>query len=70
VHVTVKDDGSGFDTSKPRAGFGLVGMRERVELVGGRLAIESAPAGGTIVRAELPARRPGAETAEPDRDAV
>ena len=70
VRVTVKDDGSGFDTSRPGAGFGLLGMRERVELVGGRLAIESAPAGGTIVRAQLPALRPGAETAEPGRDAV
>jgi signal transduction histidine kinase len=59
VLVTVKDDGSGFDTRKPGTGFGLLGMRERVELVGGRLTIESVPGGGTIVRSELPARRAG-----------
>jgi len=65
VSVTVEDDGSGFDPSKPRAGFGLVGMRERVELVGGRLTIESVPGGGTMVRAHLPARRAGVEVRGP-----
>ena len=36
-------------------GFGLVGMRERVALVGGRLEIRSEPGEGTTVKAELPA---------------
>ena len=54
--VAVRDDGSGFETDSPSAGFGLIGMRERVELVGGRLAIESTP-GGTRVSATLPLRR-------------
>jgi signal transduction histidine kinase len=55
VLLTVRDDGSGFETSRPGAGFGLVGMRERVELVDGRLVIDSTPGRGTVVRAEIPA---------------
>jgi signal transduction histidine kinase len=57
VEVTVRDDGRGFEPSAPTAGFGLTGMRERVEMLGGSLALESSPAGlGTLVRASLPAR--------------
>jgi signal transduction histidine kinase len=56
VRVQVTDDGCGFDPSAPDcAGLGLVGMRERVELAGGALAIESRPAGPTVVRALVPA---------------
>jgi signal transduction histidine kinase len=55
VSVTIRDDGRGFDASRADGGFGLIGMQERVELVGGRLAIDSAPGRGTVVRAELPA---------------
>ena len=39
------------------AGFGLVGMQERVALVGGKVSVESSPGGGTTVHAEIPARR-------------
>jgi len=55
VRVTIRDDGSGFEESQPGGGFGLVGMRERVELVDGRLVIDSTPGRGTVVRAEIPA---------------
>ena len=55
--VAVRDDGSGFEPASPSAGFGLIGMRERVELAGGRLAIESTPSGGTRVSASLPRGR-------------
>jgi signal transduction histidine kinase len=56
VHVQVTDDGCGFDPGAPDCtGLGLVGMRERVELAGGALAIESQPAGPTVVRALVPA---------------
>lgn len=55
LDVSVRDDGRGFEPSAPRAGFGLTGMRERVELLGGSLTLESSPAGlGTLVRASLP----------------
>jgi signal transduction histidine kinase len=56
VRVQVRDDGRGFDTGASSLGFGLVGMRERVELLAGTLLIESAPASGTAIEAEIPAR--------------
>ena len=57
VEVAVADDGRGFDPSSTDfKGFGLTGMRERVELAGGELDIAS-DSGGTTVRARLPARR-------------
>jgi signal transduction histidine kinase len=52
----VRDKGPGFDLrERPRAGhLGLAGMRERAQLLGGRLEIESSPSNGTCVRALLP----------------
>ncbi len=66
LKVSVEDDGSGFDTGQISAGFGLVGMQDRVGLVGGRVSIESTPGAGTTVRAEIPARRAGGEAAVGD----
>ena len=57
VHLTVRDDGKGFDPDTETDGFGLVGMRERVELLDGDLEIGSAPGRGVIVKASFPARR-------------
>jgi signal transduction histidine kinase len=51
IVVSVRDDGVGFDSADPTEGFGVLGMRERVELLSGRLEIESAPGQGTLVRA-------------------
>jgi signal transduction histidine kinase len=56
VTVQVSDDGSGFDPARGSEGFGLLGMRERADLVGGTLTIDSSPGGGTTVRATVPAR--------------
>lgn len=56
VVVTVRDDGSGFDPSHAFTGFGLVGMRERAELLGGSIAVTSAPGEGTTITATLPLR--------------
>jgi len=57
VHVSVRDDGCGFDPDSETDGFGILGMSERVELLGGELEIDSAPARGATVRARLPAQR-------------
>ncbi len=54
LSITVSDDGVGFDPAIRPEGFGLAGMSERVELLGGRLSIESATGQGTTVRALLP----------------
>lgn len=60
--LTVSDDGCGFEPDRTDGGYGLIGMRERVELVEGSLLIDSAPGRGTTVRAKLPARhRAGAD---------
>jgi signal transduction histidine kinase len=64
VTVTVRDDGHGFSPEGSHGGFGLVGMRERAELVGGTVRVDSAPGEGTAVTARLPARR------EPPSDAA
>jgi signal transduction histidine kinase len=55
IRVVVRDDGVGFDPGASHGRFGLVGMRERVALIGGTLAIQSAPDEGTTVTIELPA---------------
>jgi two-component system, NarL family, sensor histidine kinase DevS len=57
VTLTVHDDGKGFDPENVRDGsFGLVGMRERAGLLGGRLTIESSEDAGTMLKAEIPLR--------------
>ena len=54
IEIEVSDDGVGFEPNLVREGFGLVGMRERVTLLGGTLTIDSTPGLGTRVRAEIP----------------
>ncbi len=55
--AVIEDDGRGFDVDRAGdEGLGLVGMRERIGLLGGRLAIESSAASGTTVVAEVPIR--------------
>ena len=54
LEICVSDDGRGFDPSVRVDGFGVVGMRERVSLLGGSLSIESAPDQGSRLRAWVP----------------
>jgi signal transduction histidine kinase len=55
VAAVIEDDGLGFDPDSVRdGGYGLVGMRERVGLLDGRLQIESSEGGGTTLVAEVP----------------
>ncbi|MDE3166825.1 MAG: MCP four helix bundle domain-containing protein [Acidobacteriota bacterium] len=53
VTVTVRDDGRGFVPGRSN-GLGLIGMKERVDGLGGRLHIESSPGKGTLLEASLP----------------
>jgi signal transduction histidine kinase len=57
IDIRVRDEGRGYDPSEHTDGFGLLGMRERVELLGGRLTVDTAPGAGTTVLARLPVRR-------------
>jgi signal transduction histidine kinase len=51
LEAIVEDDGTGFDPGQAHGGrFGVVGMRERAELAGGRLEVRSSPGRGTTVR--------------------
>jgi signal transduction histidine kinase len=55
VRLVVQDDGRGFDPAEGRdGGVGLVGMRERLALVAGRLTVESTEGAGTMLSAEVP----------------
>jgi len=54
LDLVVSDDGIGFDPSHGRTTFGLLGMIERAELVGGSLEITSSPNQGTTIRARIP----------------
>jgi signal transduction histidine kinase len=54
VEIEVRDDGGGFRTGTTGGGFGLVGMRERVELANGTLRVASTPGSGTLIRADIP----------------
>ena len=66
VELTVTDDGAGFETGATSEGFGLIGMRERVTLLGGELHFDSQPGAGTIVAARIPVQRRSAEPAAHD----
>jgi signal transduction histidine kinase len=52
VRVTVRDDGAGG--ADPARGSGLVGMKDRVEALGGTITVQSPLGAGTSVRVELP----------------
>jgi signal transduction histidine kinase len=54
IVVTMADDGPGADLAAPRTGLGLVGMRERVEALGGELRIASEPGNGFMFCARVP----------------
>ena len=62
LELAVEDDGRGFDPDAVGEGdrYGLVGMRERVGAVGGRIELDSAPGSGTEVRVRIPAAPSGA----------
>jgi signal transduction histidine kinase len=59
ARLEIKDDGRSFQVerklgAKGSKRLGLLGMRERVEMVGGTFCVESAPGQGTTVRVEIP----------------
>ena len=68
IHVTVRDDGKGFDpdavrkrqTSRPS--LGLAGMNERAGLLGGTVVIEAGPGQGTLVEVKIPCQPQESET--------
>jgi signal transduction histidine kinase len=57
MHLVVEDDGCGFAESAGTDHFGLVGMRERVQMLDGRLQVDSAAGRGTAIDVRLPRNR-------------
>ncbi len=54
IRLELRDNGCGFDPQRKHEGFGLQGMRERAEGMGGRLTIQSAAGKGTAISIVLP----------------
>lgn len=70
IYVSVIDNGKGFDLEKalhpeaPERGFGIIGMQERVSLLGGHIGIQCKPDLGTHIHIEVPYPKKGREDEE------
>jgi len=67
--MSIKDNGKSFEVervlnAKGRQRLGLLGMRERLEMVGGRFQVESVTGKGTTVTAHIPFSKMGREIAD------
>lgn len=58
MRAFIEDNGTGFDveSARQRKSLGLLKMRDRAQLIGGRLSVESRPGHGTTIMAEVPIR--------------
>jgi len=71
IALAVKDDGIGFDPARDpakrsgKSGLGLLGMRERANMVGGQVTVASVPGHGTTILAQLPFNVDTKETTHP-----
>jgi signal transduction histidine kinase len=76
LQVTIADDGKGFDVNQvldqviDRRGLGLLGMRERIDAVGGQLIFRSAPGVGTMVQISVPFEAPASLQVMREQDDV
>jgi signal transduction histidine kinase len=66
IRMEIEDDGKGFEVNgsspaKKSNRLGLLGMRERVEMVGGTFCVESAPDKHTTIRVDMPSGKSGAK---------
>ncbi len=75
ICMRIRDDGKSFSvehalTAKGGTRLGLLGMRERVEMVGGKFAVESAPGKGTTIEAQIPLGKVRPDAKSPKKCAV
>ena len=54
VEIELCDDGCGFNMEDKHEGFGLVGMRERIDILRGRLIVQSSPGAGVRIQISVP----------------
>jgi len=64
IRLDLRDNGRGFDPERRHEGFGLQGMRERAEGMGGQISINSGEGKGTVISIVLPLTT-ASEPAEP-----
>ena len=57
IRLSMRDNGRGFSGANAKKTFGLLGMRERIAMLGGRLEIDSRPGQGTRIEGWLPLRK-------------
>jgi signal transduction histidine kinase len=69
LRFEIRDDGVGFDTATVAHGVGLQGMADRIEAIGGRLSIESAPGAGTRIVGVVPVAAPDAAASTATQEA-
>jgi len=62
--MEVQDNGTGFDPRASGGGFGLVGMRERVEALQGEFSLDTMPGAGTRIKVTLPLNGTGGDAAQ------
>lgn len=70
VNLQIEDDGAGFDPLKvpDRSSWGLLGMQERAELLGGRFDLVSSPGSGTRVQVTIPYQTAAAQASAPPEE--
>ncbi len=66
ILLIIRDDGRGFNlqevlADKKREGYGLIGIRERIQLLNGKLVINTAPGQGTVINISMPLEEENAE---------
>ena len=54
LHFSISDNGPGFNTDRTRLGAGLINMRDRLSVVGGKLTVKSTPGHGTLISGRIP----------------
>lgn len=62
LRIEVRDDGAGFDPEAIKSGFGLRGIRERVEALGGQMSIRAEPGKGVLIAIAIPFIRTNGRT--------
>jgi signal transduction histidine kinase len=75
ICASIMDNGKGFDLNRvlhpesPERGFGIIGMQERVSLLGGHIDIQSKPDSGTHIHIEVPYQK-GRSSDEKDKSPI
>ena len=62
LQLEIRDNGIGFDQARKEYSFGLLGIKERAMMIGGKATIESTPGEGTLVTLRIPAVQQAATT--------